>query len=114
MIKNILIVLFVLGGGYQAYNQFFSSTTPLYNEPYVVVYGRDSCGFTQKMISDLTKANIPFEYKVVDDKDVSTSLHNRMEQSGLSIRRYNLPVIDVNNSLSVRPDSTLIIESYKN
>ena len=113
--KNIIIIMLVIIGGYQGWNKFsylLTKPEPLHQQPYVTVYGRNSCGFTQKALRDLKKAGIPFEYYLVDDKSVADSLHSRMEKSGLSTRRYNLPVIDVNNNLSIRPKSSVIITKY--
>jgi len=116
-VKNILILLIIIGAGYQGWNTMSHSSAnsePLHEEPYVVVYGRNSCGITQQTMSDLKAAGIPFEYQLVDDKSVANQLHSRMQQSGIDTRRYNLPVIDVSNHLSVRPESKSIIEAFKN
>jgi len=116
-VKKILIILVLVGAGYQGWNSMPRSTAsfePLHEEPYIVVYGRSSCGFTQRTIKDLEAAGIPFEYEIVDDKSIADLLHSRMQQSGIDTRRYNLPVIDVNNNLSVRPESSSIIETFKN
>ena len=111
--KNILILSIFIGAGYQGWNtvsRSFANSEPLHEEPYVVVYGRNSCGFTQRTIDDLKAAGIPFEYQIVDDKSVANLLHSRMQQSGIDTRRYNLPVIDVSNHLSVRPETSSIID----
>lgn len=113
--KNILIILILAGFGYQGWNKFsplFTKPEPLYDEPYIVVYGRNSCGFTQQTLSDLKISGIPFEYKIVDDRSVADLLHGRMNDSGIDTRRYNLPVVDVNNNFSIRPKSSAIIDSY--
>ena len=115
--KNIVILLIIIGAGYQGWNTMSRSSAnsePLHEEPYVVVYGRNSCGFTQQTIDDLKAAGIPFEYQIIDDKSVANLLHSRMQQSGIDTRRYNLPVIDVSNHLSVRPEASSIIEAYNN
>lgn len=115
--KKIFILLFIIGAGYQGWGTLSSSLSkpePLYEGPYVVVYGRNSCGFTQQTIMDLEKAGIPYEYQIVDEKIVANQLHNRMEKSGIDTRRYNLPVVDVSNKISIRPKSSSIIEAYQN
>lgn len=115
--KNILILLILVGAGYQGWNKFspsFTKPAPLYDEPYIVVYGRNSCGHTQQTIKDLKKSGIPFEYRIVDEKPIADQLHSRMEDSGIDTRRYNLPVVDVNNSFSIRPKPTSIIDAYEN
>jgi len=114
---KIIILIFIVLGAYQHWNSIPQSTTPnkpLYETPYVVVYGRNSCGFTQKTLQDLKKAGVPYKYEIVDEKSVADLLHNHMRQSGIDTRKYNLPVVDVSNHLSVRPKISDIIETYKN
>lgn len=113
--KIILVLLVLVGAGYQGWNtfsSFFIKATPLYDEPYIVVYGRNSCGHTQKALKELKKAGVLFEYQIVDDKSVADLLHSRMERSGIDTRRYNLPVIDVSNNLTIRPTTQSILEAY--
>ena len=116
--KNILIALAIITVGYQGWNSLshdnITKAEPLYAEPYVVVYGRKTCGFTQQTMKDLRLKNIPFEFKVVDDKAVADVLHSRMRSSGIDTRRYNLPVVDVNNNMTIRPSSNMISETFNN
>ncbi len=113
--KNIFILLILIGAFFQGLNYFSPSVSniePLYAKPYIVVYGRNTCGVTQKAMRGLKEAGIPFEYKNIDDKSVEDILHKRMDKSGLDIRWYNLPVVDVNNKLSIRPDIRSTIDEY--
>lgn len=107
-----LVILVVVGVGlFKAYGFYkVESLPPIYDHPYVVVYGRDSCGFTQRTRSALEEAGINFEYYSVDDKSVADTLHKRMEQSGIDARRYLLPVVDVNNTIEIRPDNSDLIQ----
>lgn len=113
--KKIIILLILAGAGYQAWDKFspeFTREGPLYDKPYVVVYGRNSCGFTQRTMKELKKSGIPFEYKIVDDKSVAEELHSRMNNAGIDTRLYNLPVIDANNNFSIRPTTASILKDY--
>lgn len=112
--KNWILIALLAFGGYSWWQDRQSTIAPLYNQPYVAVYGRDSCGFTQKMLSDLRSSGITPRYFVVDKQSVADTLHQRMESSGISTRRYNLPVVDSNGKLSVRPALTTVIEHYRN
>lgn len=110
-----LFVLMILIACYQGWNKYsyvLNKPEPLYKNPYVVVYGRNSCGYTQRTIKDLKKAGIPFEYKSVDDRAVADLLHDRMSKFGIDTRRYNLPVVDVSNNITIRPPTDSIIKSY--
>jgi glutaredoxin len=114
--KNLIIFVVLVAAGYQGWSRFSdlaSKPEPLHNEPYVVVYGRNSCGFTQQTLKDLKQSGIPFKYENIDDRHVADLLHSRMRKSGLETRRYNLPVVDVSNSISVRPNTNSIIETYE-
>ena len=96
-----LVILVVVGVGlFKAYGFYkVESLPPIYDHPYVVVYGRDSCGFTQRTRSALEEAGINFEYYSVDDKSVADTLHKRMEQSG--IFQYGIIEIDLVNFLTL-------------
>lgn len=99
---------------YKGWGYFKAQTVePLKSEPYLVVYGRDSCGFTQQTIRELKKASVKFEYLSVDDKSVADSLHFRMESKGINTRRYLLPVVDLNNSFSIRPENKDLVARAK-
>jgi glutaredoxin len=112
-----LIIIGIIGAGiFLAWQKFNYSRgiDPLYAEPYVAVYGRNSCGWTQTMINCLRASNIKYHYFNVDDKTVADQLHKRMKQSGISTKRYNLPVVDVNGNIRIRPDiSQVSIEYYE-
>jgi glutaredoxin len=113
-VKNIVLVILLCFAAYKGWSYLHQEgVKPLYSTPYIAIYGRDSCGWTNEMIKKLKSSNISYEYHVVDEKDVADLLHARMEQSGISTRRYNLPVVDVNGKLSVRPESEEVIAEYK-
>ena len=103
--KKIIMLAIIGFGMFQAWGKYGhgSYTVPIFTEPYVAVYGRNSCGWTKKMLKDLKSSNINYHYFEVDDKSVADNLHKRMDDVGISTRRYNLPVIDVNGQISVRP-----------
>ena len=88
------------------------SVEMLYEEPYVVIYGRSSCGWTDKYIKDLKEEGLDPIYESVDSKKVCDELHLRMEEAGLDTGFYNLPVIDVNGQMFIRPELERIIEIY--
>jgi len=85
---------------------------PLYPKPYVVLYGRDSCPFTNNMKKELTRARIQYYYQVVDNPQVKKQLYLRMKKSGLKTSGYTLPVVDVNATLLVHPSPPKVIDQY--
>ena len=86
---------------------------PLYSAPYVAVYGRNSCGITQAMLKALRQQQVEYEYHLVDEPQVAALLHSRMESSGISTGRYNLPVVDVSGAISVRPLPDQVISQLR-
>ncbi len=85
---------------------------PLQASPYVMVYGRNACGITQRMLADLGRAGIPYTYKIVDDPAVKQELHPRMKAARLNSRKYGLPVVDVNGEMMMRPKSEVVAQKY--
>lgn len=86
---------------------------PLHESSYVVVYGRDTCGITNRMLADLDRLGVPYEYKRVNEPQVANELHPRMKAAGLSTRRYRLPVVDINAEMIIRPNSNEVAKKYQ-
>lgn len=113
--KNLLIVAILVIASFFAW-QKMSGGGPieaLYDGPYIVVYGRDSCGWTQKFIKALDARGVEYVFESVDSREVCDELHPRMEEAGLDTRRYNLPVIDVNAHMLIRPELDAVLEVYE-
>lgn len=113
--KRLLFWGLVLIVAYQGWQKFRSHDATLAYDPgspYVIVYGRDSCGFTSQMRLALAREKIDFDYRVVDEAAVADRLHWKMERLGISTLRYDLPVVEVNGKLLVRPDINQVMHSY--
>lgn len=112
--KNLLVVFLIGPGAFYFWNDRGSDSDkgvqPLKEEPYVVVYGRDSCGYTQKMREKLARAGIGHQYKIIDKSAVADRIHDRMRKAAMDTSRYWLPVVDVNGSIRTRPEPGRIIE----
>jgi hypothetical protein len=115
--KRLLVALAFGVVGYKAWGHFATvsgdSARPLYPEPYLVVYGRETCGFTMGLVQELERAGVAYEFQSVDDRSVADVLHKRMDAAGIDTRRYNLPVVDLNNTISIRPESGSVIGDAK-
>lgn len=108
--RNLILLLALCGGGYKAWEHFSrESNAPLHAEPYLAVYGRDACGYTQATLRDLRQAGIRYQYHSVDEPAVADLLHRRMQNAGLEVRRYLLPVVDLNNRITVHPDNDELV-----
>ena len=81
-------------------------------EPYVHVYGRDTCGYTARMRQELRDKGVLFRYYRIDNPAVETSLHRRMQSAGLKTDRYRLPVVEVNRYMFIRPDIAEVMKRY--
>lgn len=107
--RHLLLLLALCGAGHKAWEHFSrvpdESNAPLQAEPYLAVYGRDSCGYTQATLRQLNQAGIRYQYHSVDEPAVADLLHSRMQNAGLEVRRYLLPVVDLNNRIAVHPDN---------
>jgi hypothetical protein len=115
--KSLLLIALIGFVAYTGYDKFGDvgeeGPEPLYDSSYVVVYGRDTCGITKRFLADLDRLGTPYEYKRVNDSGVNAELHPRMEEAGLSTRRYGLPVVDVNAEMFIRPDPNAVAEKYQ-
>ena len=115
--KYLLALVLVLGA-YQFYTTSYKSRSlagseALKSEPYVAVYGRNTCSVTNQTKAFLTERHIEFIYFNIDDKAVAAGLHQRMEHQGISTRHYNLPVVDFSGKLMVRPSQDAILTNTK-
>ena len=114
--KKLLIVAVLLISGffYWQNNLRTNQIEALYDKPYIVVYGRDSCGWSQEYLRDLKSEGLKVIYKNIDQKGINGELHPRMEKAGLDTRRYNLPVIDVSGQMFIRPELDIVLNTYRN
>lgn len=97
--KNLVLVIIAVTAVYALWDMNRAARISGIDTPagqYVFVYGRDGCGYTRRMRSQLDSAGIRYSYKTIDDRSVADSLHKRMRSAGVSTRRYNLPVVEVN------------------
>ena len=86
---------------------------PGLQSPSIVVYGRETCGYTKQMLASLAAKGIRATFRSVDDAAQADHLHARMEAAGLDTGHYQLPVVDANGQLSIRPAPEAIVEQAK-
>ena len=111
-----IVVLVLVAGVYKGYQEFGSgagAVEPLQEGAYVVVYGRDSCGYTQRMRNELAREGIDFRYARIDRQAVADRVHKRMRAAGIDTSRYSLPVVDVNGHIRTRPGPESVIERFE-
>ncbi len=89
------------------------ATGPLYDVPYVVVYGRQSCSLTRKMMEGLDQNGIPYILESIDDYWLKVNeLYPRMKAAGIYEGTIRLPVVDVSGELMIRPSISTVVEKY--
>ncbi len=113
---KLLFLIAVIAAAFYRWGElpslFSMGPEPLQDSPYVMVYGRNACGITKRMLADLSRAGIPYTYKLIDDPAVKKELHPRMKTAGLNSRKYGLPVVDVNGKMMMQPKSDVVAQKY--
>lgn len=112
--KNLLFLAFLVVAGHQGWGmlQANASIEPLSDESYVIVYGRDSCGWTRQAVEQLAQSGVNYEYYKIDEQNVADHVHKRMRDANIPTNRYNLPVVDVNGKIAARPDMDDVLVNY--
>jgi glutaredoxin len=112
--KQLLLVIFIAAAVYHGWQKFSGESILAHapESPYVIVYGRNSCGWTSRMRTQLENAGIAFDYRIVDDRQVADDLHAKMESLGMDTRSYYLPVVEVSGRIFIRPDMDTVVNIY--
>jgi glutaredoxin len=115
MKKLLVIVAFVIVGLklHSVYQKQNARLEPQFSEPYIVVYGRKTCGNTLHLQTALHSRGYRYRYVDVDAEGVSDHLHQRMDQAGLETDSYTLPVVEVNARMQTNPKPEWVFENYR-
>jgi glutaredoxin len=79
----------------------------------VVIYGRDTCGFTSAMRERLTDEHIPFIYANIDNSFVNEEMWHHLKKNaaaGQPLHTAHLPVVLINHQVLERPEETEVIK----
>jgi hypothetical protein len=96
--RSLLLCLLTLLASLPAFAREEATT------PRVVVYGRDSCGYTRSTVVALDVANVPFRYLRTSEPAVRRALFAKMDAAGIPDGPFKLPVVEIDGALSFRPD----------
>ncbi|MEW6077153.1 MAG: hypothetical protein AB1724_05045 [Thermodesulfobacteriota bacterium] len=111
--KKLLFFAAMAVVGYFGYQQFTGNKLePLYEEPYVILYGNPRCGWCQKMEKGLQDNDIDYIFENMNEQEVQDEVLPRMEKAGLNTMRFNYPIMDVNGRLFMRPDIETVVAAY--
>ena len=115
--KKLVILLMVLGAGYFGYQRFTDGgpdkLEPLYDPPYIVVYGRTTCGWTQKCLRELKAENIDVIFENIDKPEVQGEIFPRIDAAGIDHNRISIPIIDVNGHILIGYEREKILNLYR-
>lgn len=112
MSNKVLLAVFLAAAGswfWTNKRQQLFPLDPLYQKPYIVVYGKAACGYCNALRKDLEARNVAYVWKSVEEQAVLLELGPRMKKAGLETSRFNLPVVDVNAELMIRPESAVVL-----
>jgi glutaredoxin len=80
----------------------------------VVVYGRDNCGYTRRMLSALQDGGIPVDYRNIDRSSDTQAFHDKYDGTGLAGGRgYALPVVEFDGRARMRPSPEAVATEYQ-
>ncbi|MEO7862487.1 MAG: hypothetical protein ABIU05_19045 [Nitrospirales bacterium] len=127
MSRNLILVLMLLAGSFGAWRHFHgetqrfflsaAETTTSKNNPsskQIVVYGRDSCAYTQRTLVSLRSKDIPVTYVNIDNAEASAAFHKKFDNTELADNRgYALPVIEFAGSVGMRPDPDAVAQQFR-
>ena len=112
--KKLIFFTLVLYTSYFAYQKYHvNAPPPAVVDPYIVVYGRTTCGNTKRMMRELDRAGVRYGYRSVDNRPQTDELHQKMLEAGIPIASYMLPVVDVTGKIHVNPPPQDVITNYR-
>jgi glutaredoxin len=81
----------------------------------IVIYGRDSCGFTSAMRESLTEQRIPFVYGDIDEAFISEEMwhHLRRNTEDGALHTAHLPIVLINDQVLERPEAEVVLKQRK-
>jgi glutaredoxin len=80
----------------------------------VVVYGRDGCSYTRRMLATLRSEGVPTTYLNLEDPAVNAAFQTKFHNSGLVTEQgYPLPIVEINGHARARPDPDGIASDFR-
>ncbi len=79
------------------------------HRPYIHVFGRKSCGYTRRLLTQLNDAGVPYQYFTIDHRPVNDYVSELLTSAGHSSNHFDMPVVDVNHEISIRPNADNLV-----
>lgn len=108
--KKAFVLLLLIGMGLLVFQQYRKKQNrvlePLYEIPYVVVYGKTDSKSTMKSLQELAAEGLDPIFENMDEPDVKKEILERIEKVGYSRNPIVLPIIEVNGHIVIgyQPD----------
>jgi hypothetical protein len=83
------------------------------NSPYIHVFGRDSCAYTQRLLARLDEANVAYQYFSIDTNLVNEYLGELLAKAGHTNNYFDIPVVDVNRDVKIRPNADELVRKFR-
>lgn len=113
---KLIIVLLLIGAGYIGYQQYQknrnSALEPLYELPYVVVYGTTSSNWTQKCLRELKADGFNPIFENIDQPDVKKEMFERIDEAGHPRNQVEIPMVEVNGNIMAGCQAEKIFALY--
>jgi glutaredoxin len=77
----------------------------------VVIYGRDSCGYTTDLRERLAAASVPFKYASIGNSAVHLEFEYQLDLQ--EAKTVSLPLVLVNGNKFEQPEPATVIAQYK-
>lgn len=114
--KKKFILLLLAVGGYFLYQHVHvdkeKPLEPLYEMPYVVVYGQKQCKWTQKCLKELKEQGVDPIFENIDQQDIKMEIFPRLDAAGHPRNQIVIPIIDVNGHILVGYELDKILNYY--
>ena len=80
----------------------------------ILVYGRDSCGYTTRTLEALRAAGVPMACRDIDDPAIQAEFQARFAaMDPADDRGFALPVVEFNGRASERPDPDGLLSDFR-
>lgn len=107
-----VIIFFLSESGTTGTSRFSSLNKANYDEPYIHVFGRNSCGYTTALLKKLNQANVAYQYFNFDENEVLDYVFRLRDSAGYRGDYTDIPVVDFNRKVIIRPNAESLISSF--
>lgn len=115
--KKLVVIMLLIGCGYFGYQIFIGKKNaqldPLYELPYIVVYGKTTCGWTQKCLRELKEKQIEVIFENIDKPEIKQEIFPRIDAAGYKRNQIVIPIIDVNGHILIGYEPEKIMAFYQ-